>query len=88
MRLLKPRTRIVSFRLSDAEYESLKTLCLAQGSHSLSEYARTMTCGILHDATASDGRKFEADLRTLQEIVYQLQDEMGRLTRMIGERSS
>src|SRR5438128_1815716 len=75
MRLVKPRTRIVSFRLSDAEYESLRTLCLAQGANSLSEYARTMTCGILQEVAQPQARKFEADLQTLQKIVYDLRDE-------------
>ena len=83
MGVFKPRTRIVSFRLSQEEYEALKRLCLAQGAHSVSEYARAMTCGVLNDGAGAPAGKFETDLRTLKEIVYDLREEMGRLTQIV-----
>ena|SRR5207247_5036488 len=89
MGVFKPRTRIVSFRLSDEEYEALKTLCLAQGAHSVSEYARAMTCGVLNERPGPLNGKFESDLRTLRQIVSDLQEEMGRLTQIVeGSGSS
>src|SRR5437763_1877592 len=83
MGVFKARTRIVSFRLSDEEYQSLKTLCVEQGAHSVSEYARAMTCGGLNDGPGATHGKFEADLQTLRRIVSDLQEEMGRLTQIV-----
>jgi hypothetical protein len=43
MPVLKRRSRIVSFRLSDKEYETMMESCLSRGSRSLSEFARSVT---------------------------------------------
>jgi len=39
--VLKPRTRLISFRLSDEEYRELATLCASAGARSLSEFLRS-----------------------------------------------
>jgi uncharacterized protein (DUF1778 family) len=36
----KPRTRAINFRLSEDEFEELKRACAAEGSRSLSDFAR------------------------------------------------
>lgn len=44
MPVLKRRSRIVSFRLSDEEYQVMMAGCISQGSRSLSEFARSAAC--------------------------------------------
>ena len=44
MPVLKRRSRIVSFRLSDEEYAAMMESCISQGSRSLSDYARSAAC--------------------------------------------
>ena len=42
--MFKTRTRMVSFRLSDDEYERLKDLSLSERARSVSEFARAALC--------------------------------------------
>ena len=41
MSVLKRRSRMVSFRLSEKEYETMMVGCIKEGSRSLSEFARS-----------------------------------------------
>ncbi len=41
--MIKLRSRIVSFRCSQEEYDSLKTLSQSKGARSISEFTRTVT---------------------------------------------
>ena len=41
MPILKRRSRMVSFRLSEKEYEAMMAGCLNEGSRSLSDFARS-----------------------------------------------
>jgi len=41
MSVLRPRTRLVNFRLSEDEFERLKASCALHGSRSISDFARS-----------------------------------------------
>lgn len=41
MRVLRPRNRLVIFRLSEQEYQSLKTACADEEARSVSDFARS-----------------------------------------------
>lgn len=41
MPVYRPRTRLVNFRLSEDEYQSLKETCAQSGARSVSDYARS-----------------------------------------------
>jgi uncharacterized protein YerC len=45
MAVLRRRTRIVSFRISEEEYEDLMDLCAIRQARSLSDFARVATLG-------------------------------------------
>ena len=68
----KRRTRMVSFRLSESEYEELKNLCSAHGARSLSDFARFLVCRVV-------GEKTGTPLGTLE----QLNREVKRLAELI-----
>jgi DNA anti-recombination protein RmuC len=44
--MLKTRTRLVSFRLSEEEYQRLKYVCSQKGARSISDGARALLCQI------------------------------------------
>ena len=44
-----PRRRLVNFRLTEEEYQRLRTASEAQGSRGLSEYARNTILNSLHN---------------------------------------
>ena len=41
MPVLKPRNRVVVFRLTQDEYEDLKTVCSVRGARNISDFARS-----------------------------------------------
>src|SRR5690242_15856387 len=45
---LKPRNRIVVFRLTEEEYECLKSACSLSGGRTLSDYTRSELLSIVH----------------------------------------
>jgi hypothetical protein len=50
MSVLSPKTRLVSFRVSEKEYEELRVLCMAQQARSLSDFVRDSMQRYIHPA--------------------------------------
>jgi hypothetical protein len=73
MPVLKRRSRIVSFRLSDEEYEAIMAGCVSQGSRSLSEFARSVA--------------FERATEGKDLLIQRLRDRVEELDRMIRNLS-
>jgi hypothetical protein len=74
------KSRIVTFRLSDEEFQQFKTLCAANGTRSVSEVARFAIGSVLHGDIALP----EAQLRTQ---IRQLDDKVALLDRKIEDIS-
>jgi len=70
---LKRRNRIVVFRLTQEEYESLKSVCADRGARNISDFARA---ALLH-SIGSDGKaamdrrlaELESSLRHISELL-------------------
>jgi len=54
MSVYKPRSRMISIRLSDEEYTGLKSLCSATGARSVSDLAREAMRVLLSGASRED----------------------------------
>lgn len=54
MRVLHPRSRMMSIRLSEEEYLGLKRLCSVTGARSVSDLTRDAMRGILNGASRDD----------------------------------
>lgn len=54
MTVLKPRSRMISIRLSEEEYLALKQLCKATGARSVSDLARDSMRVVLDGVNDSD----------------------------------
>ena len=79
--MFKTRSRMVSFRLSEDEYERLKDLSLMECARSVSEFARATLCklpGANGDATAAAPR-----MDKLEGAVLQLRLEMHQLRQLV-----
>jgi hypothetical protein len=68
-------TRMVSFRVSEREFELLRSKSEALGARSVSDYARVALCG---SSSPLDGQT-EADFRHLSLGIQQLNSELRRL---------
>lgn len=80
--MFKTRTRMVSFRLSEDEYERLKDLSLMESARSVSEFARAALCklpGSNGDSTPGTSPRMEK----LEGAVRQLKLEMHQLRQLV-----
>jgi hypothetical protein len=73
MSVLKPRTRVIYFRISEEEFGRLNQLCQAQGARSLSDLARTAMQDMLGQAAGQPGTDAVATkLETLERMLSEL----------------
>ncbi len=86
MAVFKPRTRMVNFRLSEAEYQELRNLSVAHGARSISDFTRAAVCGLIRDGEGakSDGEDLEATVRWLAGKVEEIDRELKRLATIIA----
>ena len=92
MSILKPRNRLVNFRLTEEEFVYLREACLAQGARSISDFARS---AVLRQADrsgaglAASGGAGAAEapstqsLAELQSMMMQLQARVGQLVEQV-----
>jgi len=77
------KTKIISLRLSEEEYESLKTVYSSRGVRSLSEFARDAMHRVVGDAPP-DIVTIEDRVELLHGKVALLEGEVSRLSRAVG----
>lgn len=87
MSILKPRNRLVNFRLTEEEFVYLREACLAQGARSISDFARS---AVLRQADRSGTLGASAgespstqSLADLQSMMMQLQARVGQLVEQV-----
>ena len=81
MRVLRPRSRIVSIRMSEEEFSTLRRICVATGARSVSDLAREAMRGLLNGGnqeTVGDGSRneYSAQMRNLEQKVDKLSAEI------------
>ena len=76
------RSRIVSVRLSDAEFQALRALCVSAGGRSASDLARDAIRAAIADDGGShqrDPAELHARVDELGDLVNGLQSQVARL---------
>lgn len=76
MNSAKRRTRLVSFRLDEQEYQGLRERSMAQGARSISDFTRSTLSRLVDHDTGSSREALEAE-------VYRLSREVERLARLM-----
>jgi polyhydroxyalkanoate synthesis regulator phasin len=84
MTVLKRRTRLIGFRLSDDEYRELESLCASEGARSLSDFVRSSLLKALSDS--GGGLPVETEIRRLKRRVSELQRRVRSLAEEIERR--
>jgi hypothetical protein len=86
MKMIKPRTKLVSFRLSEEEYERVQDACAAERARSLSEFARGLllqrTIGMEDDKRPTAG-PFGENTQELLEAMQQLNQQLRQLVSVV-----
>lgn len=81
--MFKTRTRMVSFRLSEDEYERLKDLSLMECARSVSEFARAALCKLPDGNGDSCAAGSSPRMEKLEVAVRQLRLEMHQLRQLV-----
>ena len=84
MPVLRRRTRIVSFRISEEEYQDLVNLCAMRQARSLSDFARWATFSQFE--SKSQTNKPENTLREIYRKLGALDREVKRLAGLVEPR--
>jgi hypothetical protein len=79
---LKRRDRIVIFRLTQDEYESLKNVCARRGARNISDFARS---ALLLSIERDRPSETEQRLMTLQSIVERMSQLLERIAHRYSE---
>lgn len=79
MSAANPKSRMISFRISDREYEILKALHPHQGARNLSDFARTAMLRHLKDEATP-----EPSLADLSSRIDTLQHDVQRLVELLS----
>ena len=85
---------MISFRLSEEEYESLRALCVTEGARSVSDYARTALCQVVthgngngHSEPRDNGMLLNSErqpaTQNLIDSMQKLSDVIARLSQLI-----
>ena len=77
MTVLKPRSRMISVRLSEEEYSALRRLCLVTGARSVSDLTRDAMRSLLNGANREEVisnhlEEFRVEIRILHMKIEQL----------------
>jgi hypothetical protein len=72
-------TRMISFRVSEDEFEQLRSKSEANGARSISDYARLALCG----ATNGTDGHLESDIHELSDGIQQLNHHIRRLAELM-----
>jgi hypothetical protein len=84
MVVFKRKTRMLSLRLSEEEYDRLRQNSLVQGSRSVSDYARETLFLFSGGAPASPANGLERRMRKLDSEMQVLSLELERLRHIVG----
>lgn len=82
------RSRMISFRLSEEEYEALKGSCSQNGARSVSDLARSAMHQFLGNGRLPrPDRSFESELERLNGRIAMLDRAVERLAQIVSEKS-
>jgi hypothetical protein len=83
MSVLKRRSRMISFRVSEDEYTGLKNLCLNEGARSVSDIARDAVHRLIHNHSRPNSQ-LETTVQVLQGKIEYLDMEVKRLGKVLN----
>lgn len=90
--MLKKRSRTVSFRLSDEEYQALKNVSTMRGARSVSEFTRSVACSTHTDGDGNgaekESTKIDDNLRVLYDRMNALDHSIQILTDELKEKGN
>jgi len=87
MRVLRPRNRLVIFRLSEQEYQNLKTACAEEEARSVSDFARSAVLRSVETGGPIE-KTIETRIAVLARRLGDLEAGVKRILRLLEGRGS
>lgn len=87
MSVLKPRNRLVYFRISEDEFQKVAEMCQSEGARSLSDFARLAMQRQIRDGSETPDTIMKEKLRVIDEIIGELNRKLQQLTQLLDVRS-
>jgi len=84
MSVINPRNRLVNFRMSENEFESLHMACLAMGARSISDFARSAVLEKMSQHRQSAADKDNQRVVELDGKVAELETRVGQLLSLLA----
>jgi hypothetical protein len=78
MPVLKPRNRLLYFRISEEEFRKVSDMCL-------SDLARQAMQRLLQDGTSNNDGLMAEKLKTIDTIICELNQKLSQLTKLIED---
>jgi hypothetical protein len=89
MAVLKPRNRLVYFRVSEDEFQQLVQLCQREGARSISDLARDAMHRLLGDGKDSaNGNQISAESKLLGRLIEEVSLQLQQLSWVNGRQIS
>jgi hypothetical protein len=82
MSVLKPRNRLINFRLTEEEFAQLRDSCRQQGARSVSDFARAAVLGQVENPRTKEG------FGRLEQAILQLDARVGHLASLLESGGS
>ena len=87
MTVTKPRSRMISVRLSEDEYLALQQLCAITGARSVSDLTRDAMNALLHKVSSGDAMgEFRLQIESLVRTVEELSERIAASRAEAGGR--
>lgn len=83
MAVLKPRTRLVYFRVSEEEFQQFNRICESEGVRCLSDLIRSAMERVVSGPSATGNESVALHLRSVDDRIGQLAAELRRLSDLI-----
>ncbi len=84
MSVLRPRNRIVYFRVSEDEFDEVSRACQATGARSISELARSAMIHMIETPQQNPRNHLFDKLTVLENMVASLNDRVHQLTMILS----
>ncbi len=84
MSVYKRKSRMISFRISDEEYELLRKISQHQGARSVSDYARSALIHVNSETASPESGALEAKITRLDDELQELRTTVQRLTEIVS----
>jgi hypothetical protein len=84
MAVLKPRTKLVYFRVSEEEFQQFNRICESEGVRCLSDLVRSAMERVVSGPALNGNEAVVVHLRSVDDRISQLAAELRRLSDLIG----